>query len=384
MSVSPQVLLDTTSAWNSAASTWTDITFRYRALTITRGRATNTADIRYKPGQLTVDLRNDDGAMLAEDINRAKIRIQVEVDSNTIHLFTGIVYVPEVVEHWPNSTVRLTCYDALHNFDATEVELDAQAAQSGAELAEAVLDKVGWTDFSITANRAQVAAHAGGRLNPLKLLQDIQIIEQGGLFINASGQLVFDSRDRLNDLSSTPPAVQWGTGGNAMRQPKLDTGARTLATQVRVGDLTVQPDPADGLSAAQQRYGVITRALDDTLVANEPTARDLALHILLISEGPRTRLTQLGVVPHALTDTGEDSFADCFNIDLRDGIAVRMDEERVNSAMLVEAIRWRHEADGVWDGTFQVNQPPALLIFKLGETTSDTRGRLGTNTALGF
>jgi hypothetical protein len=200
-------------AWTDApgvvSPTWTNIaddlnSTRLQDFTLSRGRQMELDEI--ETGQLAGTLRNQDRALdplLASatyypnvvPIRQSRLRaavLGVEYD-----LFRGDI------QDWPQDwqgVQNLTPVDALDAFDAladAEFSVDRPAELSGARV-NAILDAIGWPGGmrAVDTGQSRMKAVTYETANAKTELQLVAKSEQGVLFIDPSGNVVFHERHR--------------------------------------------------------------------------------------------------------------------------------------------------------------------------------------------
>jgi len=165
------------------------------------------------------------------------------------------------------------------------------------------LAKVGWPAALRAIDTGQTVlgtATLGGRL-ALDYLQAVERTEQGRLFIDGAGKIVFHSRDR--DLTATRATTSQatftddGTGIDYLTSPFAFTrDERQVFNEVsasRDGGQTVTVTDATSTAA----YGVLSHSISGLLCSTDIEVREVANRVLWTHKTPQTRVETFTVRP---------------------------------------------------------------------------------------
>jgi len=187
-----------------AVPSWTAVTNYLLGFTINRGRA-HELD-QFQAGTATVRLQNHDrrfeplyasGAYYPNVVPLRRLRIRATWNSITYDLFHG--YIERWQPSYPgplDSECEVACVDGFYVLSNAALNTDVVQQFSGARIG-AVLDTISWPagDRAISTGLLQVQARTLVNVSALAHLQAVALAEQGYLWINPSGSVVFRSRD---------------------------------------------------------------------------------------------------------------------------------------------------------------------------------------------
>lgn len=369
-----------------------DVTADVESITLRRGRSRELE--RYQAGSLTVDLDNsgrkyDPAAGTAITPYGASMRPRKAVTVTT----AGVPVFSGVVDDWDLqyrlngdhvASVKVT--DGFVFLAQQEIEPHTTTAQTTGERIEAILDRseIAWPagKRDIDEGVATLQADAiGGTADPkpvnaLQYLQRVDESEQGALFINPAGSLVFRDRASLQILTTTV----FADDGSGIPFTAIDAsyGSEELRNRITVTRLNGGTATATG-TASVAEYGAIDYEIRDTLLANDTQAQTLADLILTRYQNPLLRIDGIEVVLDTLTAT---EIADVLALDLGALVQVKYTPSGIGDT-IDQFVR----LDSI-EHNVTINQHRVRLSFSQGETPalvldSPTFGILDTNT-LGF
>jgi hypothetical protein len=245
-----------TTAYNDTTPTWVDVSQYVRGFSTQRGRPNEFS--LCEPGTLSLELRNDDLRFDPENTSgpyygyirpMRRVRVGATVSSTYYSIFTG--FVDAFSQGWENGSRCVTTVTATDRFKILARQTDPTLNSRPDEYADVRLTAllqhagIGSADRSInpeTLTARSVATHDYDGENLLQALQDIALADGGMLYMTALGLVRYQT-------------VTYRQIGGATR-------ART--SQARFGnDATAIPVDA-----------TITRAVDDSLMANKVTVTD--------------------------------------------------------------------------------------------------------------
>jgi hypothetical protein len=267
-----------------------------------------------------------------------------------------------------------------------EIEPHTATAQTTGERITAILDRaeIAWPEGkrAIDTGVATLQADSiGGTADPkpvpaLAYLQQVEIAEQGALFIGKGGALTFRSRSALQVLTE----VAFTDDGTGIPYTDIAAkyGSEELRNRINIIRLTGGTATAvDNDSVAA--YGAIDYELRDVLLATDTQAQSLADVILARYKEPLLRVDSVEVVLNNLTATQQ---AQVLDLDLGSLVQVTYTPsgigDPIEQFVAVDSIE--HNIDAQVHRmrfNFSQGEEPALVLDSL------LYGVLDTNT-LGF
>jgi hypothetical protein len=266
-----------------------------------------------------------------------RFRVSGVLDGVTYRRFTGYV------ENWPmiwpgglDAIVTLEAVDGLAVIAGKELNGDFVEANTG-DRVHAVLDAVGWTtgnswilgsptssilgvttylgaggSRAVDIGLSRVQAATFDRVNALQHLQEVEQVENGRLFVNGAGELVFRNR-RATLYGNTNPVATFGDATDGSELPYLDIvigqDVKNVVNDIKItrkgGETQTASDPT-----SQGRYFVRTLTREIPIshssgdVAADDEAQSQAHYWLNRLKDAHTRISSL-TLNGAAEPTGE-------------------------------------------------------------------------------
>jgi hypothetical protein len=293
-----------------ATPSWTAVTTYVSSFRIQRGRA-HELD-QFQAGTATVMLDNPDrrfeplyasGAYYPHVVPLRRIRIRATWNAVTYDLFHGYV------ERWQPSypgpyegVCEVTATDGFYVLANAAVNATYAQQFSGARIG-AVLDAISWPagDRSIATGLMQVQGRTLENEAALTHLQAVAVAEQGYLWLNPSGSVVF--RDRASRIKAPITThLTLGSGGGAeefYQDATWDYDSAHLFNDVRVTRRGGVEQVASDITS-QTAYYTRTHAVNDTENAEDGDALTAAMMMLGKYKDPQYRARSIKL--NALSD----------------------------------------------------------------------------------
>ena len=203
-----------------------DLTPNVRNITINRGR--NILSDQYTAGDAVVRVIDPDGAWNPQNTSSPyypylvplrKLRISATTATKDAFLFSG--YTTEYRYTFPQGQevgyVDIYCSDAFKLFNLAQVETvaDSGAGQSTGTRIGKILDQI---DFptnmrTVATGESLCQADPASLRTSLGALKNVEFSEQGALYCDGSGTVVFKSRNEVvSSISGTPIEFNQTTG----------------------------------------------------------------------------------------------------------------------------------------------------------------------------
>ena len=242
-----------------------------------------------------------------------------------------LLFVGRIVDYDYNfglngdDTVSVTCADDFYLLAQTVTETTSLSKQFSGARISAVLDLTE-VDYPTGSARSiatgTVEIGGGGDYNlelgqvVLDYLQLVNNAEQGRLFIDREGVLVFENR--VGATLSSPVANFHDDGTNyPYRNVDISFGADKVVNLVYVSTLNNKSGTASD-AGSQTEYFIQSRAITGSLLDTDTAAQDLADYLL--SPQPEATFTAVEVAFAQLTDAQRDVVA---TIDVGDTISIQ-------------------------------------------------------------
>lgn len=243
--------------------------------------------------------------------------------------------------------------------------------------ASRVLTAVGWSgSTTIGTGLTQLGAYVGDSAGSLlSYLQQLELTEQGQLYIDGSGYLVFRDRWwRYSDSSATTPQATFGDSGSEYPYTDLvlSYDDRFMANASTITAASGTPVTASD-STSISTYGELTESVSGTLHQSSAEALALAQYRVARRKDPAVRVESLTINPRASSDI--NVFRACVLRDVGNRITVKRRPQGVGSAISgdyhIEGVGHRI-ADGAttWETTWWLSPVDDTTWFKF-----DTAGR---------
>lgn len=286
----------------------------------------------------------------------------------TESLFVGTVisYQYDFAKAGPN-TVIVQCIDDLYKIAQTNLQqLNVTPETSGQRintiLALPEVDYTGTTNIDPgTVNLGHDAAYTiPAGTNTLGYLQQINQAEQGRLFIDRTGSLVFQPRI---GTTLSAPVVSFKDDGTAYDYDTLNIefDAENVVNYAYIraldGDEAVDED-----LASQAKYFIQAKQITNSLLHDQSEIDALAAYLL--EPEPAPRFTDVGVYYRQLTNPQRDAVT---TIDIGDTISIEKDIPGLNSQiaqeLAVEGIEARITFNDGHYVTFYTS--PTTIVYEL-------------------
>lgn len=321
----------------TSAPTWTDVTNDVRSFSIKRGRQ-HELD-RIEAGSLTLVLDNRDrrfdptyvsGPYYGNVLPLRKVQISATFGGVTYDLFTGFI------QAWPMTTpgafdnlVTLTADDGLKVLGYFKLNNSYAQQLTGARV-NAILNDASWTtgnswilgdatsgvlgsttivgpnadravDSGVSTVQAQTfTATTASATTALKHLQDVQLVENGLMYVDGRGIFVFKDRQALNTSNKKALA----TFGNGF-VPYYGSPTYSYDDQYIYNQIWVTPTGAANATilndaASQSQYFVRTKDWSNLPLqdVNGNEVPSLANWLLRTYKQPQLRVTKVSLRPH--------------------------------------------------------------------------------------
>jgi hypothetical protein len=306
---------------------WTDVTdylFAQDApITIRRGRATERDQI--EAGRLTLTLRDPDrrfdptyelGAYYPYVRPRARIRVSAKYPSGSMiwrELFTGYVesWEPGYGHYVSIAVVRIRAVDAfaLLNRRMATLTISIGGTETANNAIGNVLNVIGWptADRDLSTSATQLPQTTFTNQSALSIMQAIALADNGTLFIDGEGDVVFHDQDwRANNTT-----VQFIFGDESDRTTVWTLGDSTLSVLGR----TTMPRPVGWVAGnyTEEPFLTMQMAMDDRAIRND------------------IRVTRVGGAEQVASDTASQALYDVLSYSLTN-ILLKTDGEALTRA----------------------------------------------------
>lgn len=386
-------VLDNTDYPLGPTTQYADITDFTTQIIYRRGR--RKPDDQPSAGTLTFVMRDETGILGPYDTSSpyydpannepglAPMRA-MRLKRDTEYLFVGTVisYQYDFAKAGPN-TVIVQCVDDLYKIAQTNLqELNVTAETSGQRintiLALPEVDYTGTTNIDPgTVNLGHDAAYTiPAGTNTLGYLQQINQAEQGRLFIDRAGSLVFQPRI---GTTLSAPVVNFTDDGTGYDYDNLNVefDAENVVNYAYIraldGDEAVDED-----LASQAKYFIQAKQITNSLLHDQTEIDDLATYLL--EPEPAPRFTDVGVYFRQLTNPQRDAIT---TIDIGDTISIEKDipglGSQIAQELAVEGIEARITFDQGHYVTFYTS--PTTIVYEL--ILDSTYGILDAQNVLG-
>lgn len=296
----------------SGSPVWVDVTRYARAGTIRRGRS-NALEL-VVPGTLELTFGNMDrrfdpfnvGGPYAGNLSPNKrIRVRATFEDVTYPLFDGFIedYEQSYAFGDREAVCKVTASDALAMFASMGLAAASRSIETAGARIAAVLDnpRVVWPAamrFLDVGSSKCAAEFFDDTLTALDALHEVDLTEQGRLFVSASGDVVFLDRNTLvTDPTYTSDQVVFGDDLTGAEVPyadiKFDHGRDLIRNAVTVTNPVWGTFTAED-ATSQDDYGTRTHdvtVIDAAGVASQQTANNL----LRLYKDPQSRVKTLKV-----------------------------------------------------------------------------------------
>jgi hypothetical protein len=209
-----------TNVLGTSAAIPVDITDNVMSINTRRGR--DRVFDQYNNGSATVtfidktgdfDPSNSSGPYFGEILPMRQLRISADYSSNTYYLFSGYIvsWDFEYVPAWEGTLVTVTAEDGFRLLNLAEIETVSGSAPQdlpGTRINQ-ILDAAGWPNGlrSISAGAVELLDDPWTARPALQAAQTIELTEEGALFCDKTGILVFKSRQDIIDQAGGTPTI---------------------------------------------------------------------------------------------------------------------------------------------------------------------------------
>lgn len=244
-----------------------------------------------------------------------------------------------------------------------------------------VLDIVGWPaadrDIAVGGSTLTYADFGGG--SPVfPFLQDIESSEQGQLYFDGAGKLVFRARTwRSTDVTATVTNATFNdTGGLPYRSLEYDWSERLMTNSItakRTGGATVTASDATSIAD----YYEITSTVDGLQLEDDIQVRDLVTYRLSRYKDPSLRVEPFEIRPRARPSS---LFPQVLGRKIGERITAQRLPQKVGATItqdcFIEGIRHSITCDGDWTTTWLLSPTSGWQSLVLNSTT---QGKLNVN-----
>lgn len=291
--------------WAAAAT----LANRCEDLRLVRGRNVELAEV--ETGTCDLSLRNQDrhldpgytlGPYYGDLVPVKQARVRATVQSITYELFRGDTFDWEQQWQGRENIVPLRLLDAFDALSSSEdgLTVDAPSEFTGARI-NRILDTVGWpaAQRSIDAGQTLLQVHNYEAENTLQALHDVALWEQGIIFVNSSGLIVFHDRHRRMKPPHTASQVTLSnvpTGGELpLSQAKVRYASERLKNRVHL----IQKDGVEIIeedTVLQGRFRKRTLK-EEVEIFDANVVQDMADYLLERLKSPLQRVDEVTIEP---------------------------------------------------------------------------------------
>lgn len=355
-----------------------------------RGRNRETDDYEAGTTQLTLadtsgqwHPMNEGGAYWPNLTPRREVAVGISVDgSEAVPLFAGYVddWRWDRVDHGLG-LAEVVATDVLAWLAGSgDISLAVLSEDTGARIATVLVDPDVDYQGPTALDTGQTTCPAGtAEGQVLDYLRTVARGEQGFLYVDASGVLIF--RERHTAVGS--PALVFADDGTSgairYRDQRVTNGMEAVYTVVRVTRAGGTQQEATASAELLARYGRRLLELTNLPLGTDDEALQLAQWLAGRYGEARPRISQLVVDVDML---GTQDALDVLTLELADLVTVRTTPldlgETVEHPYLVDSIRWRWSAEGPVHLEVALGVTPAedRAVFRLDD---DVYGRLDHN-----
>jgi hypothetical protein len=226
-------------------------------------------------------------------------------------------------------------------------------------------------DDGITPMGADVASG-----NVTEYLRQVEVSEQGRLFVDLEGTLRF--RNRRADFGTPFVFADDGTGVFYSTLERY-SGARSLFNRI-LGRRKDGPTLAFNDPASQDQFNVRALDLGELLTASDSFVAGIIESLVLLFARPRTRVFQASVIVNRLNDADRE---DLLALDLTSAAETTFTppgRDPLTNDLLIQGIEHSIVVGGTWRSTFNFEERDPTVFFTLDDAVN---GRLNLNR-LGF
>ena len=251
--------------------------------------------------------------------------------------------------------------------------------RSGARVGR-VLDEAGWpaADRALSTGDTVHGPYIPNRMSAMEYLRDVEVAEDGYLFIDGAGKVVL--RDRNWQWAQTTAAT-FSDDGTDIDYTDITIDANTVDAIRNKVSVTYGPNGAylfEEDVASRTAYGPSTETLSTPTVPGSVTARGLAAYKVRTMKDPQTRITRLQTEPREQPAT---AFPSVLGLSIGQRIAVERRPQSVGSAIVKTLVvqGYEHRWDSDWWTTTVYLSPAPLTAVEAPYLTVGglTRGKIG-------
>jgi hypothetical protein len=370
--------------------TWTDISAYVEEIRTRRGRQ-HELD-RFEAGTATILLRNSDrrfdptytaGPYYGQLIPMKRIRVTARWYGTVYPVFSGLV------EAWPqeysnggfSSYVPLPCTDLFKALALNGLHGSYPEELTGARI-DGVLDEVGWpsAERDIDTGQSTVQAQVFEGSSALNHLQDVNVSENGFLFITRDGKVRFIDRHQLI-LEPLDTDLTWGDEDPEFPYTgiTLDYGDSNLWNQVTVS--------ADGLDTQVGNVGYsqikyFVRTLNrSSVLSSEVQMQDLADFLASRFAEPAVRVASM-----TMDGLPTETFTQILAREIGDKVRVNRRPQGVGAVIsqdsVIDGISVRVSQQQGWEMTWNLSPVDSVSSYwVLGDASQSL---LGSTTKLSY
>ena len=319
------------SAGLGGATEFTEVTGDVQQVSISRGRSRETDE--FNTGTCTFTLRNESGYY--DPLNDLSpyypgieplMEMKIEASHNEVDYYT---IFRGTIDNWSiqyptkkESFVLAQASDSISLLSATEISITSSSELSGTRITNILNNaSVGFPSLlrSIDPGNTtlQAATQSGTTID---ILRNIEQSENGALFVNRQGKLVF--KQRSNTFPSGSPSIVFSDDGSdfSYMETQLNLNDDLLFNRVTVtregGSAQTQSD-----ATSQAKYRVRQLSRNGLNMSDDAEANDSALFLLNRYKSPETRFAGLNISVDRLSGVQQSALA---QLDLADIIKVEL------------------------------------------------------------
>lgn len=276
-----------------------DVTSRVRQYSIKRGKSRQLDN--YQAGVCSVVLSNNDRAFdptyaASPYFGQVIPKREIRITSNGVRQYTGLIddwnldYAPQ-----GDSTASVAASDGFARLANQTLTGGTATSQLPGARISAILDSadVLWPTDKRSIDTGTITLGADVQAtdaNVLNYLQIVETTESGRLFIDRSGNLVFDDANAVRPVGSSAIALADDGTGIKYTAMQVVYGSELLYNQTVIGSVigAAGTAVANG-TASQAAYGIQTYTRTDLLMANSSDVDYLARQLVAQYQNPEFR-----------------------------------------------------------------------------------------------
>jgi len=317
---------------------------------------------------------NTAGAHYPNVLPGKRINVRATYNSITYDLYTG--FIESWTPFWlgPQGNlpcVELTCADLIKNMSLLYLNDGSGYSQeaSGTRIGN-VLDDLGWPSGAgdrdlDTGQTTVIATGALEDVNALEHLQTVQRTEQGYVFIDGAGKVVFHDRHaRLKSPFTTSQATFGDDAGeNRYRILTPSYDDEFLYNDIRITrEGGTQQNASDATS--QTAYGKRTYTQTGLLMTVDTEAKTMAEYLKARYKDPALRAAGIEIWPDA---DPTNLWPLVLGLDIGDRITVRLNQADIDEDYHIEKILHDYEASSdAWRTTWQLTNASNQQFWAIG------------------